>query len=745
MKPERWQQVREVLHEAMQMDEQERSAFLDIQCATDPSLRAELNELLVAERELGSSFLESPALVHAAVHTDSSATVTVLTAGTTIGPYVVQSLIGAGGLGEVYRAHDPRLGRDVAIKVLPNIFASDPDRLSRFEQEARAAAAEVPNIMANFERMGAAAGEKIHYVVSELLEGETLRACLSRGPSPVGQTVDLVSQLASGLAAAHKKGIIHRDLKPENLFLTAEGRLKILDFGLAKLTRARGSSPFDVPTLAHETGAGVVLGTVGYMSPEQVRGIAVDHRADIFAVGAILYEMLSGQRAFQKPTAAEIMTAILNENPPATSKIGPGVPPAFLRVVDRCLEKSPERRFQSAQDLAVALEAVSDPGRFIASLSDESAIEEVPASTIEPAPQVARRKFPRQLVAACLVLGVIATALIVGLNWDRLRRRWLPAAGAHRIESLAVLPLHNLSPDREQEYFSDGMTDQLITDLAKFGGLRVISHTSVERYKGTQRSLPDIARELGVDAVVEGTVTRSGDRVRITAQLIDARTDAHLWAETYQRDVRDVLSLQDELSRDIAEEVRIKVTPEERSRVTAARTVNPQAYDAYLRGRHLWLQRNPGAIASAIDYFQQAVREDPSFALAYSGLADCYWVGWGTKVDIPLAEQYARKAIALQPELAEGHVSLGVALGYRHEMAEAGQELRRAIELNPNYAMAHHLYADYLRSVGRLADAIVESDRTKQLHPLYIALNKMPTLILKNSQHNDLTLDKNRR
>jgi len=379
--------------------------------------------------------------------------------------------------------------------------------------------------------------------------------------------------------------------------------------------------------------------------------------------------------------------------------------------------------------------------KFIASLSDAGASKETLPPIVLPVPQVVRRKFPWQLALACLVLGVVAAALIVGLNWDRLRRRWLPAAGPHRIESLAVLPLHNLSPDTEQEYFSDGMTDQLITDLAKFGGLRVISHTSVERYKGTKRPLPEIAHELGVDAVVEGTVTRSGDRVRITAQLIDARSDAHLWAETYQRDMRDVLALQDELSRDIAEEVRIKLTPEEQAHVSVAGSVKPEAYDAYLRGRHLWLQRNPGAIASAIDYFQQAVREDPSFALAYSGLADCYWVGWGSKVDLALAEQYARKAISLQPELAEGHVSLGVSLGFRHEMDGAGKELRRAIELNPNYAMAHHLYALYLITVGRTADAIAESDRALLLDPFSIPVNTARTLILTNARQYDRALD----
>ena len=383
--------------------------------------------------------------------------------------------------------------------------------------------------------------------------------------------------------------------------------------------------------------------------------------------------------------------------------------------------------------------------RFIAPLTDGGAMDGVPLPTIEPPPQVVRRKFPWRVAVACLVLGGLAATVAFGFNWHRFRRRWWPIMGGNRIESLAVLPLHNLSRDPEQEYFSDGMTDQLITDLARFGGLRVISHTSVERYKGTQQPMPEIARELGVDAVVEGTVTRYGDRVRVTAQLIDARTDTHLWAETYQRDVRDVLALQNELSRDIAEEVRVKLTPEEQSPVTVVGTANPQAYDAYLRGRHLWLQRNPGAIASAIDYFQQAVREDPSFALAYSGLADCYWVGWGSKANIPLAEEYARKAIALQPELAEGHVSLGVVLSFQHHMAEAGKELRRALDLNPNYAMAHHLYAGYLLSIGQLKDALAESERARLLDPFSIPVNTMFTAILTSSRQYDRAVEHGRR
>jgi len=380
--------------------------------------------------------------------------------------------------------------------------------------------------------------------------------------------------------------------------------------------------------------------------------------------------------------------------------------------------------------------------RFVAPLSQAGALQEAPGTT-EPAPAAGRSKFPWRLTISCVAFGAIAIALIVALNWDHLRR-WRPGLTGERIESVAVLPLHNLSQNPEQEYFSDGMTDQLITDLAKFGGLRVISHTSVERYKGTKQSLPKIARELSVDAVIEGTVMRSGDKVRITVQLIDGRSDTHLWAETYQREMRDVLTLQDELSRDIAEQVRINVLPAERSRLGVAGTLNLQAYDAYLRGRHLWLQRNAPAINGAIEYFQQAVREDPSFALAYSGLADCYWVGWGSKVNLPLAEQYARKAVSLQPQLAEGHVSLGVVLGSQHHMADAGKELRRALDLNPNYAMAHHLYAGYLISLGHLEEALAQSEQARVLDPFSIPVNSMFISILISSRQYDRALEHGR-
>ncbi len=361
--PERWLRARDVLHEAMQMGEQERSAFLDSQCTSDPSLRAELKELLAAEGEVGSSFLEKPAMVHASAHTDTSANGAVLPPGTKLGPYVVQSLIGAGGMGEVYRSRDAELRRDVAIKVLPASLSRDPDRLRRFQLEAQAAAAlNHPNILSIF-HIGQQDGSP--YIVTELLEGETVRERLRHGALKLREAIDIAVQVAKGLAAAHERGIAHRDLKPENLFLTKDGQVKILDFGLAKLMQNPSGPDGATISLQDQTDAGRILGTVGYMSPEQVRGQPADGRSDIFALGCVLYEMLTGKRAFRKPTSAETMSAILNEEPQAASEITRTIPPALQRVVHRCLEKSRERRFQSASDLAFALDALSDFRQFV--------------------------------------------------------------------------------------------------------------------------------------------------------------------------------------------------------------------------------------------------------------------------------------------------------------------------------------------------------------------------------------------
>jgi TolB-like protein/DNA-binding winged helix-turn-helix (wHTH) protein/Tfp pilus assembly protein PilF len=343
-----------------------------------------------------------------------------------------------------------------------------------------------------------------------------------------------------------------------------------------------------------------------------------------------------------------------------------------------------------------------------------------------------------------LALGGVA-ALLIWFAAGKLRGRIFAKSRTVEIRSIAVLPLENLSRDPGQDYFSDGITEALTTDLAQIGALRVISRTSAMHFKGSRETLPDIGRQLNVEAIVEGSVMRSGDRVRITAQLIDAHSDQHLWARTYERDLKDILGMQDEVARDIATEIRIKLTPQEQSRLTAERRTSPRAYDAYLRGRYLWSQRNAEATAKAEGYFREAVREDPDFAPAYSGLSDCYWVGWGAKVDLPLAEQYARKALSLQQDLAEGHASLGIVRHMEYQSADAEQELRRALELNPNYAMAHHFYSGYLLGRGLLAEALAENDRARQLDPFSLPINTMRGLILTNLRQYDQAVDQVKR
>jgi serine/threonine protein kinase len=416
-----------------------------------------------------------------------------MTVGSRLGPYEVLAPLGAGGMGEVYRAKDTRLGRDVAIKVLPASFSADPDRLRRFEQEARAASAlNHPNIVTLHD---VGQHEGVPYVVQELLEGETLRERMGGVAVPVRRVIDYGVQIANGLAAAHEKGIVHRDLKPENLFVTKDERVKILDFGLAKLTQpeAGGSGGTKAPTLAGGTEPGVVMGTIGYMSPEQIRGETVDHRSDIFSFGAVLYEMLSGRRAFQGTSAADMMSAILKEEPPELSQTNRSIPLSLGRAVRHCLEKNPQARFHAARDVAFALEEVS--GSSAPTPSEASA-----------AP--ARRRRALRLAAVVAALAALLATVLMSVRG--VRERLLRGAAAGPIQAIAVLPLENFSKDPEQEYFADGMTEELITDLAQIRSLRVISRTSVMAYKGTKKRVPEIGRELNVDAVLEGSVQRSG-------------------------------------------------------------------------------------------------------------------------------------------------------------------------------------------------------------------------------------------
>jgi serine/threonine protein kinase/Tfp pilus assembly protein PilF len=604
-------------------------------------------------------------------------------------------------MGEVYRARDPRLSREVAIKVLPASFANDPDRLRRFEQEARAAGVlNHPNITAVYD---VGSHEGAPYVVSELLEGGTLRDALAGGRLSARRSLDYAVQLARGLAAAHEKGIVHRDLKPENVFVTRDGRVKILDFGLAKLTepKARFAATTEAPTAAAATEAGVVLGTLNYMAPEQVRGEPADARSDIFSFGVVLYEMLAGRSPFARPSGAETISAILTEDPRDLASAD-GVAPGFDRVVRHCFEKDPERRFQSARDLVFGLEAVSD-------LTDSAA-----GAPVAWGPS---RRWP--WIAGA---GAVLLAIAVLLLWRGKPGRPGPAeASASSRKSIAVLPFQNLSPEAENAYFADGMTEDILTQLAKIRDLKVISHASVMQYKGTKKPIPAIAAELGVATVLEGSVRRAGDRVRITSQLIDARTDEHLWAEAYDRDLKDVFAIQSEVAQQIAAALRAALSPAEKKRIEQSPTRNLAAYDLYLKGRELYNHYVKADNEEAIGLFQKALELDPGFAPAYAGLADGYAQG-AQRFGMPqsflaTSLEMSRKAIALDPELAEGHKALGLVYFVGAAYRESLEASRRAVEINPNHQPAITNIGFALWASGKPDEALPWLRRGVELDP----------------------------
>ncbi len=634
-----------------------------------------------------------------------------LAPGTRLGPYEILAPLGAGGMGEVYRARDTRLKREVAVKVLPESYSQDPERLRRFEQEALAASAlNHPNIL-TIHDFGSENGAP--YVVSELLEGQTLREALSKAPFPEKKAVDYGVQIANGMAAAHEKGIVHRDLKPDNVFVTKEGPVKILDFGLAKLTHPERKTepPIEAPTFTAVTDPGVIMGTVGYMSPEQVKGQPADPRSDVFSFGAVLYEMLAGKRAFSRPSSAETMSAILRDEPPPLSP--ETVPTPLANVVSRCLEKAPASRFQSARDLAFALK-------------ESSGIHSTVKIT-QPKPAM------NKALPAAIALLAIAIA-VIGFNRKGIRERLTPSATI-RVNSLAVLPLQNLSGDKEQDYFADAMTEALTSSLAQIRSLKVISRFSAMQYKESKKPLKEIARELGVDAVVEGTTTREGDRVRITAQLIQGETDLNLWSKSYERELGDVLTLQDEIARTIATQIEAELTQDEKSRLARKRPIAPKAYEAYLRGRFFMDEGGEKGMQSALDQFNKALEIQSDYAAPYAGISTCYalmpFFTSQSPVDaFPKARTAAEKSVELDDTLPEAHAALAyIRAYYEWDWQAAEKEFRKALDLRPNFADAHFSYSRFLAAAGRMNEAIAEIKKAEELDPRELEL-KANTAIL---------------
>ena len=620
--------------------------------------------------------------------------------GQTLGHYRLLEKIGAGGMGVVYRAHDEHLKRDVAIKVLPSGTLADETGRKLFHKEALALSKlNHPNIEAvyDFDTQ-----DGIDFLVMEYIPGQTLSEKLAAGPLPEKEIAKLGTQLAEGLEAAHQQHLVHRDLKPGNLLVTPEDRLKILDFGLAKLVRASGDG---VSTEGFTETPGVA-GTLAYMAPEQLQAEPVDGRADIHAAGAVLYEMATGQRPFAEVELSQLIGAILRRSPVPPTTLNPKLSPELARIIGKCTEKDPENRYQSAKELAVDLRHLAMPA---------------PMAAAEP-----RHASWSRWVLAIVGALVVIFILLVGFNVRGLRGRLVGRAGRPHVDSLAVLPLKNLSEDLQQEYFADGMTEALIAELSKIGALKkVTSRTSVMRFKNTKLSAPEIARELGVDGLIEGSALKVGDTVRITVQLIHGATDTHLWANSFDRKYENILALHSDVARAIAGEINVAITPDEVVNAAKATRSNPEAFDYYLHGNEY---RNRSDyekdVRVAVQMYQKATELDPDFALAYAALSEAHGSMWWfyydrTKERVAQAKAAVDRALRLRPDLSEAHRALGFySYWCQLDYDRALHEFAIAQKTKPNDSLISLGIANVLRRQGKVEQALTNFKKAAALNPL---------------------------
>ena len=742
MKPESWQQLDRLFHSALAHQPSERAAFLDEACGGDDSLHKQVEALLAAHVEAGS-FIERPAIEVAArfVASDQNE----LAAGQQMGHYQIVSQLGVGGMGEVYLAEDTTLGRKVALKLLPVDFTRDIDRVRRFQQEARAVSAlNHPNIVTIHE-----VGQVDHrqFIATEFIDGETLRRRISGdrsrttrdGEGKFGTTLTLheilniAIQTADALAAAHESCIVHRDIKPENIMVRRrDGYVKVLDFGLAKLTESIGITvDTEAPTKAQvKTSAGLVMGTVNYMSPEQTRGEQVDLRTDLWSLGVVLYEMIAGCTPFERPTPSEVIASILEREPPPLTRYERVIPSELERIISKALTKDRERRYQTAKDLLVDLQDLqqrlkihAEMDRYASPASAQAGAERTNRQqTTRPASsenylfdKITRHRRVVILVAATLVLAIAALIYFFSLPTN-----------LKAIDSIAVLPLVNNDP--ETEYLSDGITESLINSLSRFPQLRVAARTTAFHYKGKEIDPLQVGRELGVRAILTGKLIQRGAKMFLQVELVETSKGSQVWGEQYDRQMTDLLTVRQELAREIPEKLRLRLTSDDEKRLRKGDAGNTEAYHFYLLGQHFWNSRTTPNLKKAIEQFQHAIDKDPDYALAYVGLAESYrslerYGGIPSSETLPKARAAIGRALQIDDSLAEAHASLGIIEQYSWNFVEAEREYKRAIELNPSYAMAHLSYSFYFRVMGRVDESMAEARQAQQLDPLSPLIN----------------------
>jgi len=722
MADEKWQRVREIFDAALLQKPDERRRFINEACGNNKTLLAEVDSLLSS---LGSaeSFMERPAIAN--VVDVIKAEQNKLATGQCFGHYEIIKQIGAGGMGEVYLAEDTRLERKTAIKILPGSVADDEERMQRFVREAKSASGlNHPNIITIYE-IGET--DNTHFIAAEYIEGDTLRERLKGAPINLKSSLEIAIQVASALDAAHRTGIVHRDIKPENVMVRSDGLVKILDFGIAKLTEKLTETDLDAPTIKAQTRPGMIIGTAAYMSPEQARGQTVDARSDIFSFGVMLYELLAGKRPFEGENAMDVIGSILNKEPVPLSRQTPEVPHEIERIINKALRKDREERYQTAKDLLIdlkdvrqnlefqsKLERTAAPDReeaktqvFNTTTSDidshqaSSAIDGQTLQTEKP------KANPKWLLFGLVGLIVLAAGFFA-------YRYFAPAS--KQIQSIAVMPFVNETADPQFEYLSDGMTDTLISSLSELPNIKVKARTSVFRYKGKEIDPKVVGKELGVQAIVIGRVAQRDGRTNVLLEVVDTESEDVIFSTKYDKPQSALVTLQSDIARDVSGKLKSKLSGAEEAKVAKTHTADPEALQLYLKGQFYAHKGGRNNVLQAIDYFNKAIEKDPNYALAYAGLAltyDSYGLyNIASRSEYgPKAKAAAMRAVELDDSLAEAHVALGQSGG------DAEQEFRRAIELNPNFADAHDALCIILTMSKRFDEGITECRKARELDP----------------------------